>query len=209
MGSPVATKRLGTSGKGSTLPIDYTKMVQSVLTAHFEAGLSALMVSLPEVSFAASGNVFPDEIVLSVSLLSPNELPATTVHCSSSYDPKASSPNAEELLGLCLDAIGSVWEEVFKKPELLQDGNAVRMSLADLQETLPELPLTWTETQLEKRSLHLLIDKSNPYLDSMADDWLTKNDPQTSALEENEQRATQELFVTGEKAKKNKASPFH
>src|SRR4051794_22159178 len=92
--------------KPTPLPVDYLRMVSTVFTTNFDAPLKAF-AKLKEqpVRFEASGNVYGDKIVLCVSLHTAGELAATSVYASSDFDPKASSPTVQDLLGACVDGL--------------------------------------------------------------------------------------------------------
>ena len=51
--------------------------------------------------------------------------------------------------------------------------------------------------EVEKRSICVKMDKANPKLENMADEWLAKNDPAHEAREALERGETEKLFVTG------------
>lgn len=194
-------KRKGTGGKKSELPHDYLRMVEGVLSTHFADTLAKIQKDLPETRFHAWGAVFPDEILLSVTLLTPDKLHATTVTASCDYDPKASSPTAEDLLAICLDASGGVWDLLTNTPAL-KGAELLNASLGTLGEEVAELPLDWAQTMVEKRKVWILVDKTNPLMESMTEDWLAKNDPQYSEPAKEEQKETEKLFVTGKNPKK-------
>lgn len=195
-------KRKGSSVKKSELPHDYLRMVEGVLTTHFTAALERLCKASPDTRFHAWGAVFPDELLLSISLVTPGKLPATTVSASCDYDPKASSPTAEDLLAICLDATGAVWD-LLMNAEALQEGSTLLdATLGTFAEEIKDLPLDWSPTTVEKRKVWLLVDKTNPLMESMTEDWLAKNDPNYAEPEQEEQKETEKLFVTGKDPKK-------
>lgn len=193
-------RRLGKKSSGfrtptSPLPVDYLRMVQELFTSHFDEGLKAFSKLKAEPRFEATGAIYPDEVVLSVSLGNEGVLAATTVHASCDFDPKASAPTVQDLLGACVDAVGGVFGELLdpKKPERLEQ--LADESLAALE----DIPYDWTALEVEKRKVYLKVDKSNPSLDQMTEDWLAKNDPKYAEREEEEQKETEKLFFTGPK----------
>ncbi len=185
--------------KGSALPVDYLKMVSEVFSSNFDTGLKAIKKLKPksQAGFKAYGMIYPSEIVLAISLFTGDQLGATTAYASSDYDPKASSPTAEDLLGASVDAIGSVFSYLFetKHPKRLEQ------VLAESLSALEDIPFKWTEMEVGRFKIHLLVDKSNPDLDLMADDWLSKNDPGLKELEKQNQEEAEKLFVTGKPKK--------
>lgn len=169
----MAEKRLFSRLKGTDLPADYTAMVAEVFRSNFDAGLRRLEKIRPKPRFSALGSIYPDEIVLSVSLTHEGEIGATTVHASCDFDPKASSPKAEQLLAICVDALGGFYSQFLdpKHPELISQ--LAEGSLAALE----GVPFTWTEVEVERRKVYLKVDRSNPLLEKMTDQWLEQNDP--------------------------------
>lgn len=191
--------RKGSNFRSSFLPIDYLRLVGEVFNTNFDAGLQALAKQTEARAwFEASGQVFADEVVLCVSLFQENKLSATSVYGSADFDPKANAPTLEDILKSCVDAIGGLFEQLLDptKPEALE-------KLADDSlSALEEVPFLWTPVQSERRQIFLKIDKANPLLDQMADDWLAKNDPELQKQEEKEDQETQDLFFTAERTKK-------
>lgn len=189
-------RRKLTSFKSSPLPADYLRMVTGVIINNFEAEMKSLKQHLgvsPEPS--ATGEVFPDEVLLSVSLVFPKQLKAVTVHASCDYDPMASSPKIDEVLGLCLDAAGgllsgllSAGAESKENAETLRSGNL---------DDLGTQPLEWAPLDIDKKRVFARVDRINPALDQAADAWLRANDPEYAAQEEEEQAETRKLFKTG------------
>lgn len=189
-------RRLSKKGPSAPLPGDYLKLVAELFNTNFDSGLKALEKIRPErASFNASGSLYPDEIVLCISLIHEGQMAATSVYGSVDFDPGASSPTVEDLLAACVDAIGSVYGPLLdpKKPGKLEQ-------IAD--ETLSALegvPFEWTEVEVDRRKVHVRIDKANPKLDELADEWLKKNDPELQELESENQKVAEKLFVTGPK----------
>lgn len=196
--------RKGSQLRSSPLPVDFLRMVTEVFTTNFDEGLKRMgELTKVDVRFKAHGNVFADEVVLSVSLLTEGQMAATTVHASSDFDPKASSPTIEDLLSTCVDAIGGLYSQLLL-PERLEQLTSESLS------AIEEAPFDWTQVQVEKRKVFLKIDKSNPELDQMADDWLAKHDPEFEQRQKEEQEETEKLFVTGPKdGKKGSGTTYH
>jgi hypothetical protein len=195
-------RRKASPSTHSGLPQDYTKMLQDVLSANFAHELEAFkMTSPPE--FRASGEIYSDEVVLHLSLLETGKLAATTVHASSDFDPKASSPTVEDLLAICVDAAGDLFSALF---QLQPDAEGTPAILSSSLASLGAAPLAWTEVEVQKRKLFVKVDKSNPVLDQAADDWLAKNDPEFIEREKAELEASESLFVV---PKKPSSTPHH
>lgn len=188
-------KRKQSLTKASPLPVDYLKMVAQVFTSNFDAGLKIYENIKPHAYFEAQGEVASSEIILAVSLMNKDQISATTVYASTDFDPKASSPTVQDLLSACVDAIGSVYSTLLAadKPEIIEQ-------LADESlSALENVPFHWTEVEADKKRIYIKLDKSNLALDEMADDWLKKYDPDLQKLEEETEKETEKLFVTGPK----------
>jgi len=157
-------------------------MVQDVMRATFEERLA-----VHKADADVSGEVYPDEIVLTVAAVPVGQqaLSAFSVHASVDFDPLASSPKAEDLLRFCVDAVGDVFKAVIDQEPGL--------ALSDLR----GVPLEWDSVEISKRKVYLKVDRSNPKLDRMADDWLAKNDPKWKETEELEDSESSQKFVTG------------
>ena len=183
--------------KSSPLPVDFLKMVNEVFSTNFDAGLKALSKIKPDPFFQASGLIYSNEIVLAITLAHKDQLAATTLYASCDFDPKASSPTVQDLLGACVDAVGSVYGALLdpaKKDRLEQ--------LADESlSALENVPFEWTPLELDRYKVFVKVDKSNPALDDAAEEFLKKNDPEYQDRLEREHKETEELFVTGPKAR--------
>lgn len=187
-------RRKLTFSKASPLPLDYIRMVESVFVRHFDQELELYREIKPKSQFEARGEIYSDEVIVAVSLTTENVLAATTVHGSVDFDPKASAPTVEELLSACIDAIAAAFSAVLV-PENLQA--VAEETLAPLEEA----PFEWTKTPSNQIAVWVRMDKSNPKFDAVADQWLAKHDPQYQEKLQEEQQATEDLFVTGNKAK--------
>jgi hypothetical protein len=196
---PTERRKTETKSKPSPLPVDYTRMVEEVLAANFDSGLKALKRHMKVGSaFRVLGNVYLDEIVLCVSLEHPGQLAATTVYASADFDPQASSPTMQDLLACCVDAAGSVIGELF--------GNLSTSALERLADeslsALERAPFEWTMMEVNHQRIHVKVDKANPRLDELADEWLEKNDPHHSEREAEDEAEAERLFVTPESVKR-------
>ena len=198
--------RKSSKARTSSLPVDYLRMVTEVFNTNFDAGLKALTKhNGAKAFFEVNGNVYPSEVVLAVSLMQGGQLAATTVYASCDYDPKASAPTIEDLLSHCVDTAGILFLQLLtpEKPENLE--RLAHNSLSALE----DVPYDWTAFKVERFKVYLKIDKANPSLDRLADEWLAKHDPHAKALSEEEEEETKSLFVTGEAAKKPSSGTIH
>jgi hypothetical protein len=178
----------------SPLPQDYLKMVTEVFTTNFDAGLQALkplMKGAP--SFEVSGAVHSDELILAVTLVEEDQIAATTVYASVDFDPKASAPTIQDLLSVCVDAIGSAYSHILStdNPDRLEQVASHALSVMD------NVPFHWTEMKVDRYRIYIKLDKANPKLDRIADEWLSKNDPELKELAAKNEEDAKGLFVTG------------
>ncbi len=194
----MSTRRLSIENqKSSALPLDYLKMVKELFTTHFDEGLKILKELQPDPFFEVTGKVYPNEVIVCISLHLKNQLAATSIYGSCDFDPKASAPTIQDLLGACVDAIGAVYEP------FLDPKNSEKIAL--FTETSltahPAIPFDWEPIEIDGKKVFVKIDKANLKLEQFADEWLAKNDPETIKKGREEQEETKNLFVTGEKVK--------
>jgi hypothetical protein len=189
----------------SPLPVDYLKMVKEVFTSNFDEGLKALSKIKSKTEFHITGSIFLNELVLAASIIHKDQLSATTVYASADFDPKASSPTVQDLLGACVDAIGGILEQLLDPKDTRRLEQLADESLSALE----NVPFEWTSMKVDKHTLYVKIDKANPNLDQMADDWLSQNDPELAEREREEEEETEQLFVTGPRRPKNSGGQIH
>jgi hypothetical protein len=142
-----------------------------------------------ESYFKAHGAIYADEILLAITLShGPNQIAATTVYSSADYNPNQEVPALTDVLAACLDSIGSVFGFYLDPASPEKVAQIAHQSLGALEEA----PFEWTPTEIEnthKISVFVKLDKSNPTLDALADEWLMKNDPHyQEELEKKENR---------------------
>jgi hypothetical protein len=150
------------------LPADFLRLVTEVFTSAFEAGLKALREAGREASFEAGGDVYPDEVLLWVSLVLDRPLAATTVYASADFDLELETTPIERL-HTCVDAAGALFQEILT-PEFLE---SPPVALADPARDYRH----WTPETIKGRQVHLRADATNPRLERMADEWLATHDP--------------------------------
>ncbi len=187
-------RKSGKARSGAGLPADFLAMVVEVFTTNFDGPLNKLAKIKAGPAFKAAGEVFPNEILLSLTLAYPEQLAATTVHASVEFDPKASSPTAEDLLTACVDALGEVFGGI-----LVDDQEKLENLADEALSALQDVPFEWTPVEIDKHRVFVKIDKSNPELDQLADEWLSKHDPSALDEDKGEQKRTEKLFVAGPK----------
>jgi hypothetical protein len=192
--------------RSTPLPTDFLKMVTDVFKTNFDEGLKKISkLTKDKIRFQAVGEVHPEEIILCVTLVQEKSLSATSVYASVDFDPKASAPTIQDLLPLCVDAIGAVYQPLLssKDPKTLE--GLVEGPLSKLN----DIPFEWTVLQIEKNRIYVKMDKANPLIDQMADEWLSKHDPEIVELEEQEEEETKDLFVTGVKKPGRNTGTLH
>ncbi len=218
--------------KSAPLPVDWLRMAKEVFTNHFEALLKECAEKcnskfgddlLARATFEIQGAIYADEILLSISLHEPSRVAATTVHTSCEFDPKASAPNAQDILGACVDAASEMFTSILdpnssieRLNSLLNDSLGSLIEHSELKKAeaaepenksekkLTALPIEWTLYEVNRMKIYLRVDKANLVLDQQAEDWLEKNDPDYESRKMSEQKETEKLFVTGPKGSKNK-----
>ncbi len=172
----------------SDLPVDFLKLVVEVFTANFDSFLKKLKEQKPSTRFTASGRIYGDEIILCLTVGFKGELGSTTLRASIDYDKQASHPAVPDLLNSAVDALGHSLTDLSQTIEPWFES-----SLSNFESA----PYEWTAVEVENRKVFIKIDKTNPDLDKMTEDWLKKNDPQYKKNLEKEHEEVEALFVTG------------
>lgn len=185
--------------KGSVLPVDYLKLVEQTFATHFAEGLKALSKIRPQAGFRGSGVIYPDEILLCLAVIFGKELSATSVYASVDFDPKANQPTAEQLLGVCVDALASFFQKYLDPKEKEWIEAFADSSLGSFE----EIPFEWTAVEIEKRQVFLRVDKGNPEIEELTDSWLEKNDPELKDQQIKDDEKAESRFLLGPKKKKN------
>ncbi|HTL11587.1 MAG TPA: hypothetical protein VL588_03820, partial [Bdellovibrionota bacterium] len=175
-------------------------------TTGFDEGLKALKKAGHEAHFKVAGNLYGDEVIVGVSLLFGEKLAATTAYASADFDPHASSPTLEDLLSACVDGLGTLFGTLMdpKYPAKLEQ--LAGDSLGDLD----GIPFQWSPVEINKRTIHLRMDKANPVMDQAAEEWLAKNDPDYGKRQAEEAAEAEELVEERvEDAQSGKKPTFH
>ena len=176
---PLAPTLERPSVEAADLPIDYLRLVESTLTTALEKGLIEMRKIHPISEFQANGTIYGDEVMLTITLFhGENNLSATTVYISADFNPLFEKPTLEEILAACLDAAGSTYEYYLDhtNPEMIE-----QLSYHSLS-ALEEAPFDWSPltqvAEMKKIPVWVKMDKSNPRLECLADQWLKENDPE-------------------------------
>lgn len=171
---PVITEHSATKASLVTEPPhDYLRLVEETLSDAFAESLKKLEVFHPINRFYAAGKIFPDEVLLAVTLHHGEKtLSATTVYASIDFDTTKPSPsiNLEDVLGLALDSIGSMFNYLLDPEESERLEQIANSSLSAIEEA----PYEWSLLN-EKTPVWLKVDKSNLVLEKLTDEWLAKN----------------------------------
>ena len=147
-------RRKDTIFKGTSLPKECLEMVQALFNKNFKKHLSAREV------FLAFGEVFPDELVMAVSMKHSGQLGMTTCYGSVDFPlangPKGTANQVQAAAGQCIDAIASFFGTFFDEKRPVDYDNEYRQM--------------WTTVELEKnKKTYLRINRDNLELDAQAD----------------------------------------
>lgn len=157
------------------LPLDYLKIVEETLNENLASGLKLLREIHPVTRLKASGALFTDEVLLAITLShGENQLLATTVYASADYNPQLPEPKMETILEECLDSVGSILNHYLhpSHPERVAQLGGSTIG------TLEEAPFEWTKMEDTRVTVFVKMDKTNPALETLTEDWLMKNDPE-------------------------------
>ncbi len=156
----------------STLPKDYIAMVKDVFSKNFSKGLKALEQLREKPYFYIQGRIYPNEIILGVSLLYENEISGTTVYASADFDPQASAPSAETVLNALVDGAGAFYGNFLQDQDKKKLEQLASPKLSSFEE---DVPFDWTSFDMNKIEIFLKVDRANPILDQKADVLLNKS----------------------------------
>ncbi|MGE4233313.1 MAG: hypothetical protein AB7F43_08295 [Bacteriovoracia bacterium] len=168
-------RRKDTPLKSSRLPGEYLKMVENLFQKNFKKLL------LEKEKFVASGELFPDELVLSISLKHDAPLLATTCYASVDYPPEKlkkengepaenTSETVQFAVGICVDVIASFFQTYFDDGRPVDYENEYRQH--------------WTRFELEKgKPVFIMTNRDNLELDAQAD----------AILEEDEEKSNRKI----------------
>ncbi len=182
--------------KPSDLPLDYLKLVESTISDSLEAGLNAVKKLHPEAHFYARGAVFSDEVMLTITLaLGTKAIAATTAYASADFNPLVEKPTIEMALAACLDALGGIFALYLDETSPQKIEQITHHALGALEDA----PFEWSPVEMtadgSQIPVFVKIDKSNPRLDEIAEQWLEQNDPDYLA-----HKAAEDDGIEGESA---------
>lgn len=146
--------------KPTSLPKEFMKTVSDLFQKQFKSKLSGS-------TFLVYGDLYPDEVVLCVSLSHPKSLPAASMHISNSIA-KNVAENPEkvtEQLKSMVDVAASWFSQCFG------DGKTgVEAALEELKDANTE----WQEFEWEGQQLFVKLNRTNYTLEKAAEDFLKK-----------------------------------
>lgn len=134
--------RLSSSRKWTALPNELLTQVRSIFTESFQSHIG-------ESSIHAEGRIYPQEILMGVSLVPREGLKQSGFEISLPY--QKSKDNVLKLVHLALDAFGSLFEQYFA---------------ADDDQ---EFPRIWQEAELDGRKIYFQYTTTNTSLEAEAD----------------------------------------
>lgn len=146
--------------KPTSLPKEFLRTVSDLFEKQFKSKLGGS-------TFLVYGDLYPDEVVLAVSLSHPKSLAAASMHISNSLA-KNVAENPEkvtEQLKSMVDVAASWFSQCF------EGGKAgVEAVLAELQDANTE----WQEFEWEGQQLFVKLNRTNYTLEKAAEDFLKK-----------------------------------
>ncbi len=167
--------------------------------------LTVIFCSLIFAFSEKKNSIYADEVLLAITISHGEQsLIATTVYASADFNPLMPEPGVELVLSNCLDSVGTILEHYLDPafPERISQLAGATIS------ALEEAPFEWTPMENTKVSVWVKIDKSNPTLEALTEEWLQKNDPTYSKeemLEEAEEFLNERLDAI-QKAKSGSGS---
>ena len=163
------------------LPIDFLKIVEETMNETLASGLEALKKHHSICDLKAHGALYSNEVLMAITISHGEQsLIATTVYASADFNPVMQEPGIEVILNECLDSAGAILTHYLdpKHPHRISEFASATIG------SLEEAPFEWTKVDETKVTVYVKIDKSNPALESLADEWLRNNDPESGKEEE-------------------------
>lgn len=155
--------RLKHKSNPSELPKEFIKKVADLFNEQFANERS-------EADFHIFGNIYPQEVILCVSLCELNRLQAGSIYTSVDV-PKdvANAPDkVTEFLKHCVDLSASWFAQCFEEyPSRGLDG---------VLESISELERQWQMLDWENCEIYVRVDKTNHALESVTDKFLSDSE---------------------------------
>lgn len=163
------------------LPIDFLKIVEETMNETLASGLEALKKHHSICDLKAHGALYSNEVLMAITISHGEQsLIATTVYASADFNPVMQEPGIEVILNECLDSAGAILTHYLDPKHADRIADFASATIGSLEEA----PFEWTKVDETKVTVYVKIDKSNPALESLADEWLRNNDPESGKEEE-------------------------
>tara|TARA_B110001454_G_scaffold122549_1_gene114465 strand:+ start:58995 stop:59612 length:618 start_codon:yes stop_codon:yes gene_type:complete len=147
--------RRSDSKKWTSLPKEYLENIHTAITAQYKK-------ELKNVEVVVEGRVYDREVLVRIGFLPNGRLKQHNFELA--FDVPEAKDQVLTKLNTSLDFLGSVFIEFFAK-----DG----FENSEYEETLPIL---WKPVSFSKDVLHFQYSTVNSKLESLADEWLSKQD---------------------------------
>lgn len=144
--------RLHTSTHWTAFPEEFTSKILQVFNENFAARLQ-------DGEFLTEGRIYPQEILLQVGYLPKGSLRQINFHASVDYSQKTQEQAAFNMIYLCVDAIGGVFEQYFS-------------SHADEDEGELDFPRNWEAVEVDEGIVWMQFSTDNTRLEAEAEKWL-------------------------------------
>jgi hypothetical protein len=161
-------KRKKDSGVKTGLPAEYLKLLEQTVADFFKNWVAAQDF---DVRFYATGAIFPDEILLGVSVQPTDPkvgISGVAVHLSCDFKP---AENVHAILEGCLDVLAHGFDSLLADGKTSQD-SVFEANLDELAENY-KVPVVWKNMEnIAKQKVFLRVDKTNFMLEDLANSLL-------------------------------------
>lgn len=140
-----------------TLPKEFIHNVGSLMGKQFKTKLEGS-------TFLVYGNLYPNEVVICISLNHPKSLRAASLHISSDLPKK--SVESPDVVTDCLKDMVDVAASWYA--QALESGKGLDSVIEEMGEIKPD----WQELEWEKRTLFVKLNRDNYSLERAANDFM-------------------------------------
>lgn len=180
-------RRKDTQFRGERLPSEYLNMIRGVFGQNFSEKLKGKGKN--REAFVVFGEVYPDEILVAVSLKNPVNLRMTTAYASLDFPPpslkgesggpalmtNSTSDAVQMSVNSCIDVIASFFQTYFDEDRPVDYDQEYRQD--------------WVTVDIDKTTkVYLRINRDNLELEAASDDFLAQN----AALEDRAEAIAEE-----------------
>ncbi len=149
----------------TNLPREYLGLVEEIFNENFKSSI------LKDETFVAFGEVYPDELLLALSLKNPTTLRQVTCYASMDFphvrfktesgsEPAPNTESVQFSVNQCVDALASFFHTFFSENRPVDYDTEYQQS--------------WAMIEIEKTiHVYLKINRDNPELDKQANELLT------------------------------------